>query len=731
MNTTATPESTLRRPLFERIGAHGREAVDVLAYIVLMFMTALAVSVALACVVLLLAAPADAAEPSPWQPSPMRIDEAGQGTLLFRDARAGTLRVPVLHTEARIQVSGTLVHTRLVQSFRNPSQDWQEGIYVFPLPDDAAVSRLRLKLGDRVIEGEIQERSRARATYQRARDAGKRAALVEQERPNIFTTSVANIAPDQLVEVELEYRQHLAYRVEGSIGRYQLRFPMVVGPRYQPGTAGATRASENEPDNRAAIDAQRTSPPVAEPGTPPLNPVTLSVRIDAGAPIGQLRSAYHRIEVFEVDAQRRQIVLTEGDTPANRDFVLNWTLDTGDAPAASAFIEPGKGGRHYALLTVMPPAPQATTRLLPREVVFVIDVSGSMEGQSIVQARRALAVALGRLRREDRFNVIAFNNVATPLFPAAVAADAKHIDEAAYRVARLQANGGTNIAHALGLALNPSHDDSRVRQIVFLTDGAVANEAQLFAQIKQGLGDSRLFTVGIGSAPNSHFMRKAALAGRGSFTYIGKVDEVGAQMAHLFAQLESPVLKNLSLRWPDGSVVDSWPRQLPDLYLGEPLVLAAEIDRASGQVELSGDTGRERWSTSLSLEDARPGSGIGSLWARRKIDGLVDRISDGADAASIRAEVIPLALEHRLVTRYTSFVAVDHTPARPQQSPLDSNVLATNLPHGWQHEAVFGELPRGATDSRLHLLLGLLGVAFSLGLMLALRRSPRRPSAWA
>jgi Ca-activated chloride channel family protein len=357
---------------------------------------------------------------------------------------------------------------------------------------------------------------------------------------------------------------------------------------------------------------------------------------------------------------------------------------------------------------VMPPAGARPATSLPREVIFVIDTSGSMHGASILQATEALALAVGRLGPRDRFNAIEFNSTATALFGDARPATAENLALATRWIRGLKAQGGTEMASALRLALNGRESPDRVRQVVFLTDGAVGNEEALFRLIAERLGDSRLFTVGIGSAPNSYFMTKAAQSGRGTFTYIGRPDEVRQKMGELFAKLESPVLKNVQVRWPGGAEVEAWPKRLPDLYLGEPVVVTAALGRAEGEIVVSGTLGDAPWRVSVPVAGASGGSGMGVLWARDKIAALMDSLRENAPEPEVRAAVVDLALSHHLVTKYTSLVAIDRTPARPDAAALKSAALPTNLPDGWTHAAVFGELPQGATDARFNLLLGML-----------------------
>jgi Ca-activated chloride channel family protein len=425
-------------------------------------------------------------------------------------------------------------------------------------------------------------------------------------------------------------------------------------------------------------------------------------------PIAELGSSYHQIKIARADERHAQVQLADGPVPADRDFELVWKPEAAQAPRSALLLESGADQSH-GLLMVMPPAAQAGAPALPRETIFVIDTSGSMDGQSIQQAREALALALARLKATDRFNVIQFNSVTNALFPDAVPASADNLSRATDYVRNLKATAGTEMASALDLALNGREDPRRVRQVIFLTDGAVGNEDALFKLIENKLGDSRLFTVGIGAAPNSWFMSHAASAGRGTFTYIGKIEEVKEKMSELFAKLESPVLKGVKVDWPAG--VEAWPKRLPDLYLGEPLIVSAAFDKPVKKLDVSGFRGDAQWRETVPAQKLVDGSGLGVLWARRKIESLLDEQRGGKSEDEIRPQVVAVALAHHLVSKYTSLVAVDKTPVRPADASLNGGAMPTNLPAGMNYDAVFGELPRGATDLRWHLLLGALALA--------------------
>jgi Ca-activated chloride channel family protein len=590
---------------------------------------------------------------------------------------------------------------------------------VFPLPETAAVDHLLMKAGERTIEGQIRERAQAKAEYRQARVEGRKASLVEQERPNIFTTSLANLGPGEELVVEIEFQQTLDF----DEGEVRLRFPLVVGPRYIPGQEIAAGLSGPgwSANTDVVPDASRITPPVLPPGEVPRKPVAIEVDLDAGFPVRQLVSRYHAI-VSEPKGEGRYLVrLRDELAPADRDFELAWAPEPGTMPREALFREE-RGGSTYALVTLFPPVgPQVEATRLPREVVYVIDTSGSMNGLSIEQARRALLLAIDRLRSTDRFNVIQFNNDTEVLWDETRPVTPESRAEARTWVGRLRAEGGTEMAGALLTALSGRGDARLVRQVVFLTDGSVGNEEQLFGIIRERLGDARLFTVGIGSAPNSHFMAKAAEFGHGTFTYIGDVREVEEKMGRLFSILESPVLTDVEVTWAGGAKAETWPARVPDLYLGEPVVVSARLDGPTEQVAISGRRGSEAWTSAMALSGGRRGEGAAVLWARRKIEALLDSLHEGADAEEVRKGVVALGLEHHLVTKHTSLVAVDVTPSRPDGAGLHTAALPTNLPQGWVYESVFGELPQTATPAPYHALVAILWLLAAAALRMAAR----------
>lgn len=652
-------------------------------------------------------------------------EKAFQNGLTFI-ADSGRIEAPILTQKASIQVSGVLGRTELIQRFVNPTDEWVEAVYVFPLPEKSSVDHLRLVVGERVIEGQIMERKKARKTHEKAKREGRRSGLINQQRPNIFTTRVANIGPGEEIRVEIGYQQRVLQRES----TFSLRFPMVVGPRYIPGIpVGQGEKKRDEapyiqeagegwsPDTDQVSDASKITPPVDLVGNKSPE-MFIEVDLAAGFEIGNLISRYHDV-VREKRANDHYLIRLRGAVSANRDFVLEWRPQSGTKVEASLFSET-LDNQQYMLLMLMPPESEKAGQLeVPREMVFVLDISGSMAGSSIVQAKGAVDLALSRLRPTDSFELIVFNDSASAFFGSPVPATAESVGIARQYLQKVEARGGTEMADAVKLALDGSHHHEKLRQVIFLTDGAVGNEKQLFDLINKRLGDSRLFPIGIGSAPNAHFMRQSAILGRGSYTFIGSAREVKEKMDELFTRLESPVLTDLKLALGGAEEgVEIYPNPIPDLYRGEPVVVAFKSDWQTESLTLGGREGKKLWSQRLSTKEFGERPGIAGLWAREKIENLMRQLSLGAQQDAVRQEIVETGLKHHIVSKYTSLIAVDEEVVGPGKKPVTTSTVPTALPAGWKASAVFGGGPQTATSGGLlriagMVLLVLAGILFT------------------
>lgn len=649
------------------------------------------------CVLLLLATAAHA----------QSEDFIGAGTLYLRSDATDVVQAPRLHTDVTMKVTGIIARVQVRQRFQNSSDNWVEGLYAFPLPENSAVDRMRMEVGERVTIGEIREKVEAQKLYEQARESGQHASVVHQSRPNLFRTAVANIGPGQTVAITIEYLEI----IEQQAGRYSMRFPLTITPRYIPGVTVDQGAVVTDETPVAALTAAVSphdtavlgdlQPTLIAPDTSSQS-VSFDVDIDAGVALKDVASTYHAVKVDTHD-RRTHVRLTSERVAPDHDFELAWTPQVHGEPAAALFHERTEDGDHV-LLMVMPP--QEDMRVsTPREVIFVIDTSGSMEGESIRQARAALLKGLASLKPTDRFSIIQFNSIFDCLFAQPVSATPDNLATARHYVAALRATGGTEMLPALSAAFAMEASGEHLRQIVFMTDGAVGNEEQLMQTIRAKLGDARLFTIGIGSAPNAAFMRKAAQMGRGTFTYIGSIDEVDQKMSALLQKLTSPVLTDIELHWPSNAAVEYAPAQVRDLYLGEPVVVVARVQgEVKGMLAITGHSSGV-WMRQIPLHDVQGREGVATLWARNRIEDLLDARASGVSPDEIRSQVLPIALRYQLVTDYTSLVAVDHTPARPASEGLDSQRVPNTLPQGsaWP----VATYPKTATPAELHLIVGL------------------------
>ena len=681
------------------------------------------------------------------------ISSAESGNLLFQQ---GTNYIQATHLEstAEVDINGMVARLVLTQHFTNQTDQWQEAIYTFPLSETSAVNRMEMLIGARRVVARIRERGEAKKIYDAAKQSGKKTALTEQQRPNLFTQKLANIAPGESISIEL----HITQPVDFKHGKFFWRLPMTLTPRYITNTplvaqdAQQALASTDVPQpnqdhtnelvfNPMGWGLPTPSVPDAANITPfyhPLaasqstnkdliNPIKISVKLNAGLPLALVHSSYHDIQLYK-DGDTHHISTQTPYIAMDRDFEITWQPVANQQPEIAFFSE-NINGENFGLLVVVPPSSGNSPSLLAREIIFIIDTSGSMSGPSIIQAKESLLLAISQLNASDKFNVIEFNSNYSQLFPQSVSADRANQHLAQNFVSKLAASGGTEMYAPLEAALNTDSDSDWLKQIVFITDGSVGNEAQLFSLIHNKLDNARLFTVGIGSAPNSYFMRKAAQFGRGTFTHIGDTGEVATKMQPLFDQLGSTLLSHVQIQWPEHTDAEIWPERIPDLYTQQPLLLAIKFNspiKDSQTVNVSGQTHNARWRRDFSLSIApdpkapmaqgQDPKGIATLWARAKIDALLDEKIRGMSAADVRAKVLPIALAHELLSPYTSFVAVDETPeqARPKDQSLTTKPVKNLVPFGQTVAAI--AYPKTATNAPQMFSLALIFLLLGLTL---------------
>jgi Ca-activated chloride channel family protein len=654
----------------------------------------------------------------------------GEGCLLYRSPISGGYEsVPLVHTDVALDVRGLAVAATVTQQYVNNTNEPIEAVYVFPLPHDAAVYDMEIRIGNRVIRSLIREREEAKRVYEAAKSEGKRAALVEEERPNIFTASVANLMPGDHVDVRLRYVEALRW----EDARVRLVFPMVVGPRYIPGTQTVGHDGTGwAPDTDAVPDASRVTPPVRNPESRPGHDISLTVDLDAGFEFGAITSVSHEINVRRLADGRQHVELASGTTIPNKDFVLEVQQAESTQPKTELFLSPERdSGETHFLLTAFPPTVQPTKRV-PVEMLYMIDVSGSMAGTSIQQARGALLQALERLRPSDRFGILAFNHRYYEFASEPLAASAENVAAARRFVEHLEAGGGTEMLPALLHVMRKPEIPGYLRHIVLLTDGDLGNEEQIFAALRHDLGGARLYTVAIGSAPNFFLATKMAQFGRGSFTHIADISEITERMGRLLETIESPVLTDVKLSFEGVELAEVYPQRLPDLFLRQPLLIYGRITKGrKGAVHLTARAGDQPYEASFAF-DASTASfhpGITTLWARQRVEDLMDRwrLSEEDARENVRASLIAHAIHYRLVTRFTSLVAVEEviTNVGGESTTV---AVPTELPAGMQLDKVFGAPATGTADGFLE-ALGMMLLFMSILMSVALWRLARRAEA--
>lgn len=625
-----------------------------------------------------------------------QAQSSGSLEIVGKDGKV-TGACPLKHTDVHGGISGFLSRVIVTQIFENSAANPIEAVYTFPLPQNAAVDDMTIQVGDRTIRGVIKERGEAHAIYEHAKATGHVAALLDQERPNIFSQAVANIMPGEQVSVTISYSETLQY----SDGAYEFVFPMVVGPRYIPGNATGKQGGGWAPDTDKVPDASRITPHVAVPGMRAGHDISLELAIDAGVPIQSLRSASHQIEIERRGANAARIQLRSENEIPNKDFILKYTV-AGEqiTDAVLTHWDPSNskatdGG--YFTLILEPPARVPESDITPKELVFVLDTSGSMWGFPLEKGKALISQALDELYPGDTFNLITFSGDTHVVFPEPVFPTAENIRIARQVLQNRQGGGGTEMMKAIRAALEPSDSQDRVRVVCFVTDGYVGNDMEIIGEVQKH-PNARVFAFGIGTAVNRFLIEGMAKAGRGDSEVVslnGKADEAAHR---LYERLRSPLLTNLSIDWRGMPVTDVYPQRLPDLFDGKPLVVTGRYTApGTGSIRLRGKRAGEDFVRDIPLilsVKSAPNSVLPGFWARRRIDDLMSQDWSGAQSGkmkpALQKEITQLGLDYRLMTQFTSFVAVEDRVVTEDGKPQRVEV-PVEMPEGVNYDGVFGE----------------------------------------
>ena len=584
------------------------------------------------------------------------------GSLMALDAAGKPKSLcPLKHTAVKAEISGFLSRVTVTQQFENNFNEKIEAVYTFPLPQNAAVDDMTMIVGERTVRGKILEREEAQAVYEGAKARGQVASLLDQERPNIFTQSVANILPGEQVKITISYVETLRY----ENGAYEFVFPMVVGPRYIPDSApDGMGQSAGDPGATSVADAARITPKAAAPDSRSGHDISLEVTLDAGLIVDTLDSKTHQVDVERPSPTRARLKLKDRSTIPNKDFILRYDVAGRAIQDALITHRSSRGG--FFTLILQPPERIVADDVTPKELVFVLDTSGSMSGFPIEKAKETMRLALDNLYPSDTFNLITFSGDTHILFPQPVPATKANLRKAQAFLSSTSGQGGTEMMKAILAALEPSDNQSHLRIVCFMTDGFVGNDMGIIAEIQKHK-NARVFAFGIGSSVNRFLLENMAQAGRGDVEYVGLNDDGSAAAQRFHQRVRNPLLTDISINWSGLPVTDIYPQRIPDLFGAKPVIVTGRYtEPGSGTIQLTGKMGGNDFTREIPVslpESMELHDVLAPLWARTRISDLMSQDFRGAQTGAMRPDlkstITQLGLEFRLMTQFTSFVAVE------------------------------------------------------------------------
>ncbi len=601
--------------------------------------------------------------------------------------------LPLAKTKVQGRVEGFVAQVKVTQTFVNPFDDFIEATYVFPLSENGAVTAMVMHLADRDVVAEIKLREEAQKIYEEAKSAGKTAALLSQERDNIFTQKVGNIPPGDTVEVELTYVEQLPCEK----GVCAFVFPTVVGPRYIPGAplwgpreepAGRSR------DTSVVPDASCITPPSFDEGQLGAHRIDLELQVSPGLPIKEILSVSHDIEVDRRGPSEASVRIAASDEIPNKDFVVKIDL-RGELPEAAVLTHKVAGEAGYVTVALQPPAFPKSAHIAPKDLFFVLDNSGSMSGVPLEASKALVIEALRGMNPKDRFTVMRFSDDVSSLSVTPLRNTPDNVKRGIAYVEAMQGMGGTEMLSGVREAISGSLEAGRVRIVFFLTDGYIGNDDEILAAIQnENRARARIFSMGVGSSVNRYLLAGMARLGRGEMQVMRYDEDVQPFVQRFYDRVRNPVLTGVSLTWRGLEVDEQTPSAIPDLFDGRPLVVHARYDEpGTGELLIRGRLGAENWSrvVPVTLPERSRRPAVANLWAREMIRVWTDE--ETRRPGSRRDEIVTLALGHNLMTRYTSFVAVDKQVVRSEHEPLIPVAQRLPLPEGVSRSAL-GDLSR-------------------------------------
>ena len=627
-------------------------------------------------------------KPAPENTQPAD-DASGSGSLVTRqqvDGKEQLVPVPLKHTAVKASIAAYLSSTTVTQQFHNPFAEKIEAVYVFPLPENAAINEFVMTIGARQIRGIIREREEAQKIYNEARSQGYVASLMTQERPNIFTQSVANIEPGKQIDVEVTYYHTLRY----ADGWYEWVFPMVVGPRYN--LAGHSNGIGAAACGQAGVSGQPTEVQYLKPAERSGQDISLALEVNSPAGIEEIRCPSHQVDIRRPGEKRAIVSIAPSDTLPNKDFVLRYRV-AGDKIKSGLLLHRDQKGGYFSLMLYPPMQLKQQDREL-LEMVFLVDVSGSMSGQPIEQSKAAMRYALSHMDKTDTFQVITFSGNNRACFDRAVPVTKDNTQKAMRFLDDTSAGGGTEMLSAISAALDAPQEVEHQRIIAFLTDGFVGQEDEILRAVHAKLRSARIFSFGVGSSPNRYLMDGLARVGRGAVAYLGLKDDGEEIMRRYFDCVACPAMTDIKVDFGDDMKVSNvFPSRKADLIVGRPVILTG---RFSGElprtIEIRGHIAGKPITFAVPVDNqCITNPALAAIWARHKIADLSDQTFYAPESVlQCEQQIKQTALEYGLMSQFTAFLAVDST--RQTQGDHGTTVaVPVPMPDGVKYETTVTE----------------------------------------
>jgi Ca-activated chloride channel family protein len=599
------------------------------------------------------------------------------------------LELPLKHTKVEIEVSGFVASATVTQQYHNPFKQAIEAIYTFPLPHDAAVNQMQMFIGKRKIEAVIKTRDQARKIYKRAKLQGQRASLLEQQRPNIFTQSVSNIMPGDNITIKINYVGKLSYKD----GNYELVFPMVVGTRYR---------------------SSRINPPVLEPNQRSGHDIDLSVKLDAGVPIKNVYSNSHVIDIKSINRHQKYIKLHRADRLPNKDFILRYQV-AGEKPEIAVMAHAKKQDGFFSLM-IQPPA--RVTKIFARELIFIVDTSGSMRGFPLAKSKEVIRTLIQGMRKTDTFNVVRFAGDTGILWNQARHYTPENANEALRYVDSFRGRGGTAMRQGILNALSKKAADGYLRIAFLLTDGYVGNEFAIFQAIEKQRNGARIFSVGIGSSVNRYLLERASELGRGETFYIRHDENSDKIIRQIFRRVDRPTIRNIEIDWGSLDVTQLSPSKIPDLWAGQPILINGRytkggLDTIIVRGKLVNQPYQQKLRVRLPQVEAN-NEAIATIWARQKVRNFMNKMVKRGQTPQLIKEIQKLGLKYRLMTQWTSFVAVEEKTVN-KNGKIKTIHQAVEMPEAVSYEGVFGLQTKGIGLRRSYRIAATTSLPMTLG----------------